>query len=165
MLPALTAAVNKLRQLSGDPWAERLRLARTPADLDYREAALSRREFFTFLRKRSTDAATLAAARLQNAPESAAGGRKSLPARRRLLLRALPLLAPEVRSELEAQLFPALSFAPSCTGCTGCAGICPTGALATTTDDPPRPLFIPQLCTGCSLCVEFCRKGGITATK
>jgi ferredoxin len=161
MLPALTAAVNKLRQLSGDPWAERLRLARTPADLDYREAALSRREFFTFLRRRSTDAASIAAARLQNAPEPADGGRKTLPPRRRLLLRALPLLAPEVRSQLEAQLFPTLTFAPSCTGCTGCAGICPTGALAASADDPPCPVFTPRLCTGCSLCAEFCRKGGI----
>lgn len=161
MLPTLVGAVEKLRQLPGDPGADRLHLARTPAGLDYREAALSRREFFTFLRKRSTDAATLAATRLQNAPEPAAGGRKSLPARRRLLLRALPLLAPEVRSQLEAQLFPTLTFSPACTGCTGCTGICPTGALATSADDPPCPVFTPRLCTGCSLCAEFCRKGGI----
>jgi ferredoxin len=161
MLPKLLVAVEKLRLLPGDPGAERLRLARAPAELAYREATLSRREFFTFLRKRSTDAATLAAARLQNAPEPASGGRKSLPARRRLLLRALPLLAPEVRSRLEAKLFPTLTFSPACTDCTGCTGICPTGALATSADDPPRPVFTPRLCTGCLLCAEFCRKGGI----
>jgi ferredoxin len=161
MLSALEGAAERLRQLAGDACAGRLRLARTVADLDYREEALSRREFFTFLRRRSSDTAKLAAARLQNAPEPPDGGRKILPPRRRLLLRALPLLSPEQRPQVEAQLFPALSFEPSCTGCTGCAGICPTGALATTTDDPPRPLFIPQLCTGCSLCAEFCRKGGI----
>jgi len=164
MLRTLESATEKLRQLPCEPWATRIRLARTPADLDYREAALSRREFFTFLRKRSTDAASIAASRLQNAPEPASGGRKSLPARRRLLLRALPLLAPEVRSRLEAKLFPTLTFGPACTACTGCTGICPTGALATSADDPPRPIFNPRLCTDCSLCAEFCRKGGIATS-
>lgn len=163
MLAALAGAAEKLRQLPGDPWADRLRLARTAEALDYREAALSRREFFTFLRRRSSEAASVAAARLQSAPEPAGGGHKILPARRRLLLRALPLLAPEVRSELEARLFPSLTFGPTCTACTGCAGICPTGALAASADDPPRPVFNPPLCTGCSLCTEFCRKRGIAA--
>ncbi len=157
----LEAALEVLRNLPGDPGANRLRLVRTKAELGFREAALSRREFFTFLRKRSTDAASIATARLQNTPESANGGRKSLPARRRLLLRALPLLSAEVRSRLEAQLFPSLTFGPTCTSCTGCAGICPTGALAASPDDPPRPLFNPRLCIDCSLCAEFCRKGGI----
>jgi ferredoxin len=161
MLPALTGAAEKLRQIPGIPGAGRLRLARTAAELDFREAALSRREFFTFLRKRSTDAASVAAARLQNAPEPASGGRKSLPARRRLLLRALPLLSPEVRSPLETRLFSSLSFGPTCTRCTGCAGICPTGALAARGDESPRPVFTPQLCIDCSLCAEFCRKSGI----
>lgn len=158
MLAALESAAEKLRQLPG---TDQLRLARTAEELDYREAALSRREFFTFLRRRSSEAASLAASRLQSAPEPAGGGHKSLPARRRLLLRALPLLAPEARSELEARLFPSLTFGPTCTACTGCAGICPTGALAASADDPPRPVFNPPLCTGCSLCAEFCRKGGI----
>ena len=161
MLTKLLGAAEKLRQLPGDPGADRLRLARTPAELAYQEAALSRREFFTFLRKRSADAATLAAARLKNATEPPDGGSKSLPARRRLLLRALPLLAPELRPEVEAQLFPTLTFTPSCTACTGCTGICPTGAMATSADDPPRPIFNPRLCTDCSLCAELCPKGGI----
>jgi ferredoxin len=158
----LEAALEVLRNLPGDPGANRLRLVRTKAELGFREAALSRREFFTFLRKRSTDTASVAAARLQNTPEPANGGRKSLPARRRLLLRALPLLSAEVRSRLEAQLFSSLTFGPTCTGCTGCAGICPTGALAASADDPPRPLFNPRLCIDCSLCAEFCRKGSIS---
>lgn len=161
MLEALAGAVEKLRQLPGLPGVDRLRLARTAEELDYREAALSRREFFTFLRRRSSEAASLAATRLQSVPEPAGGGSKSLPARRRLLLRALPLLSPELRSQLEARLFPSLTFGPTCTACTGCTGICPTGALATSADDPPRPVFTPRLCTDCSLCAEFCRKGGI----
>lgn len=161
MLPALTAAVESLRHLPGGPWPERVRLARTPAELGFREASLSRREFFTFLRKCSADTASIAATRLQSTPEPPVGGRKNLPARRRLLLRALPLLGEEERARIEAQLFPALTFTKSCTGCTGCAGICPTGALTASDDEPPRPVFNPRLCTDCSLCIEFCRKRGI----
>jgi len=161
MLPTLTASVESLRQLPGGPWLERVRLARAPAEIGFREAALSRREFFTFLRKRSADTASIAANRLQSTPEPPPGGRKKLPPRRRLLLSALPLLGGEARARLEALLFPSLTFIASCTSCTGCAGICPTGALTASDDEPPRPVFNPRLCTGCSLCAEFCRKRGI----
>lgn len=164
MLPVLTGALAQLQQLPGIPGTDRLRLARTAAELDFREAALSRREFFTFLRKRSTDAATLAAARLQNAPPAPDGRRKSLPAQRRLLLRALPLLPAPARQQLESALLPALSFGPGCTGCTGCAGICPTGAITTSAADPPAPVYLRHFCTACGLCAEFCRKGGIELT-
>lgn len=161
MLPALTAAVDSLRNLSGGPWLERVRLARTPAELGFQEASLSRREFFAFLRKRSADTASVAAARLQSTSEPLTGGRKNLPARRRLLLRALPLLGEQERARLEVRLFPAMIFTATCTGCTGCTGICPTGALTASDNQPPRPLFNPHFCTDCSLCVQFCRKRGI----
>lgn len=164
MLPPLSAEVEKAGQLRGGHWSERLCLARTPDDLVFREATLSRREFFTFLGRRSVDTASVAVARLQNTPEPLTGGRKSLPPRRRLLLRALPFIAAEDSGLLEEQLFPSLAFGPTCTGCTGCVGICPSGALAVSAEDPPRPEFRPKLCTDCNLCVEFCRKSGIELT-
>jgi ferredoxin len=154
-------ALAAVRRLPGNPAGERLRLALAPHALGYREASLSRREFFGFLRRRSADAATAAAVRLQERPLLPDGRRKGLPPRRRLLLQGLNLLPPEVRMPVAARLFPARAFTATCSACTGCAGICPTGALATDAGDPPTPVFRPQLCCSCGLCTEFCRKQGV----
>lgn len=162
MLLSMLEALCQVQQLVGSEGAKRLQLARSSAEVGYREGILSRRQFFDFLRKKSAETISLAAARLQNAPDSLAGGHKHLPARRRLLLRALRYASPELRDRLEKNLFPSVSFRPTCTGCTGCAGICPTGSLSSTEDEPPRPQFTASLCTGCSLCAEFCRKKGLS---
>lgn len=161
ILPGLEKAAEEVGRLLGGSAGEELRLAGTDGELRYQEVNLSRREFFTFVRKRSADTATLTAKRLQQAPQQPDGRRKSLPAQRRLLLRALPLLPPETRREVEDEIFPRLRFGPACTGCTGCAGICPTGAITSTATDPPKPVFLRHFCTDCKLCAEFCRKGGI----
>lgn len=163
IVQGLEAALAEMRTLPGDLGGGRLRLARSGEDLRYREIDLSRREFFTFLRRRSADAVTLAATRLQQAPPPDASS-KALPAQRRLFLRALSLVPTQVRQEVEGRVFPNLQFGSACTGCTGCAGICPTGAITTAEADPPRPVYLRHLCTGCGLCAEFCRKGGILFT-
>jgi Pyruvate/2-oxoacid:ferredoxin oxidoreductase delta subunit len=46
----------------------------------------------------------------------------------------------------------------------GCVGMCPTGAIATSRDDPPRPVFVAPLCTGCGVCAEFCHVKAIAVT-
>jgi Pyruvate/2-oxoacid:ferredoxin oxidoreductase delta subunit len=46
----------------------------------------------------------------------------------------------------------------------GCVGMCPTGAIATSRDDPPRPVFIAPLCTACGVCAEFCNVKAIAVT-
>jgi ferredoxin len=161
ILPGLEEAMEEVRRLLGASAGEGLRLAWTDAELHYREANLSRREFFTFVRRRSADTATLAATRLRQSPPKPDGSRKVLPAQRRLLLRALPLLPPDIRRDVEDALFPLLQFGQTCTGCTGCAGMCPTGAIASSAADPPQPVFFRHFCTDCKLCADFCRKGGV----
>lgn len=137
--------------------AGRLRLATTEAECGFREDALSRREFFTFFRQRSATAAETALRRL-HPPLPESYGAKRLPVGRRLLLRALPLLPLPLLTAAQAQFFPSLSFGPECRRCTGCVGVCPTGALATSVDDPPRPTFKAAFCTGCAACSQFCRE-------
>jgi ferredoxin len=156
VVPVLRRQLTSLAALPDFP-AGRLRLAETEAELGFREDALSRREFFTFFRKRSAAAAGTALRQLQPPlPESY--GAKRLPAGRRLLLRALPLLPLPLRSAAAEQFFPIIVFGPECSRCTACVGICPTGALATSADDPPHPVFEPSFCTGCAACTEFCRR-------
>lgn len=161
IVQGLEAAVALVERLGEGAGGGRLRLVNRPEDLDFRAIDLSRREFFTFLRKRSTDTLTLAAQRLQQTQQPFDGRRKCLPAQRRLLLRALPLMPKGVRRRVEAELFPELCFGPTCTACTGCVGICPTGAIITSAADPPEPVFLRHFCTNCRLCAEFCRKGGV----
>lgn len=161
MVPELEAAATQAERLAQGSGA-RVRLVKRAEELQFREIDLSRREFFTFLRKRSADSVSLAANRLQQTQQSFDGRKKNLPSQRRLLLRALPLLPQELRQQVEAELFPDLRFGPTCTGCTGCAGICPTGAIMADKGDPPRPVFLRHFCTNCKLCAEFCRKTGIS---
>lgn len=161
IVQGLEAAVALVERLGEGAGGGRLRLVQRPEDLDFREINLSRRAFFSFLRQRSTDTLTLAAQRLQQTQQPFDGRRKSLPAQRRLLLRALPLIPKGVRQRVETELFPELRFGPTCTACTGCVGICPTGAIITSATDPPEPVFLRHFCTDCRLCAEFCRKGGI----
>jgi ferredoxin len=161
ILPGLEKAAEEVRRLLGGSAGKGLRLAGTDRELRYQEVNLSRREFFTFMRRRSADTASLAATRLQQAPPKPDGSRKILPTQRRLLLRALPLLPSDIRRDVEDALFPLLHFGQICTGCTGCAGMCPTGAITGSAADPPQPVFFRHFCTDCRLCADFCRKGGI----
>lgn len=159
----LEAMRSGVRALPGDPATDRVRIVRRPDDLGYQDANLSRRGFFGTLGRRSAGVAAKAvpAPGEYAAPEAA---HKTLPARRLLLLRGLATLAREQREALEEALFPQLRFRPSCNHCTGCDGICPTGAITTSTADPPRPLFLRALCTGCGACAVFCSEEGIALT-
>jgi len=139
-----------------------LSLVNRAEDLTFRENGFSRREFFDVLRRRSVGSFTQAAKRLGQVQPVFDGRRKNLPAQRRLLLRALPLLSDETRQRIERELFPRYQFTSSCSSCTGCAGICPTGAITVGGEDRPEPVFLRQFCTNCKLCTAFCRKSGIS---
>jgi ferredoxin len=159
---AMTVLRHRLAALAALPEfpCRRLRLAETEAEVGFSAPAVSRREFFAFFRNRSARAVGSTLRRLQPPlPESY--GAKRLPAGRRLLLRTLPLLASSLRSAAEERFFPTLNFSPECRRCTSCVGVCPTGALATSSDDPPQPVFEAALCTGCAACAEFCRRQAI----
>jgi ferredoxin len=142
---------------------ERLHLAEAEAALAFTEESLSRREFFTFFRQRSKAAAGTALNRL-HPPAPKAYGAKRLPAGRQLLLQGLPLLPLPQKEAAEKRFFPSLHFGEGCRSCTGCVGVCPTGALTTSRDDPPRPVFERSLCTGCSVCTDFCRQQALLLT-
>jgi formate hydrogenlyase subunit 6/NADH:ubiquinone oxidoreductase subunit I len=156
IVPVLRRSLETLATLPGYPGV-RLRTAETKAALAFTDDPLSRREFFSILRRRSASAANAASARMQpTGPEPYSA--KRLPAGRRALLRVLPHLPPPLRATVEERCFPALEFSQQCRSCTGCAGVCPTGAITTDTGDPPRPVFTGSACTACELCVEFCRR-------
>lgn len=158
----LAAALGAIRALPGMAETVSLRLATTEPVLAGEGVDLSRRAFFTFLGRRSQETAVkVVAQQFQSEPTLR---QKFLPARRRLLLQGLKRLPPAARDVLEAQIFPSHVFTSSCTACTGCVGICPTGALTVSEDEPLRPVFDPRLCTGCGSCSEFCRKAGVTVT-
>lgn len=142
-----------------------VRLVTDPKALAYQENGLSRREFFSLAGKRTAQAASTAAGLDQaGPPQTPFGERKNLPASRRLLLEKLAPLPARTRRPLDAALFPGLVFGPACTRCMGCVGMCPTGAIATSRSDPPRPMFVPALCTSCGVCVEFCNVKAIALT-
>ncbi|HAD04149.1 MAG: hypothetical protein A2005_09345 [Desulfuromonadales bacterium GWC2_61_20] len=159
----LEAALKGIRRLPGMAGRVMLHLATEDVSLAGEEVDLSRRAFFSFLGRSSQETAVQAVAR-QLQPEPTLR-QKQLPVRRRHLLQALNRLSIADRDALGREIFPAVSFTPSCTGCTGCVGICPTGAIGISDDEPLRPVFNPRLCTGCGLCREFCRKGGVTVAR
>lgn len=160
IVPALRRSLETVAGLAGFPQGG-LRLAETRAALAFDDEPLSRREFFSFFRRRSAEVAGAAITRLgpPAAPEPYSA--KRLPAGRRALLKAMPRLAPPLRGAVEAELLAELSFTSQCRSCTACAGVCPTGAITTDDGERPRPVFEGHACTGCGLCVEFCRRGGL----
>ncbi len=159
----LDTVLAAVRALPGDPAAERVRLVRDPDQLSFQETNLSRRGFFGALGKGSAGAAAKIVPPLGDSPPRMPA-HKALPPRRLLLLRGFATLPAPQREVLEDALFPTLRFLPSCDHCTGCDGICPTGAITTSTANPPRPVFLRALCTGCGACAAFCGEDGIALT-
>ncbi|HSO06343.1 MAG TPA: 4Fe-4S binding protein, partial [Pelomicrobium sp.] len=156
------AALAQLAQGGAGP--ARVRLAMDSDQLAFQESGVSRREFFSLAGKRAAQAASSAAGLDDLPPPQPFGERKNLPAGRRLLLEKLAPLTPAERRAADAGLFPGLAFGPACTNCMGCVGMCPTGAIATSRSDPPRPVFVASLCTACGVCAEFCSVKAITLT-
>lgn len=156
ILPYLKTAAAQVGKIS-----DNARLIYAEQDLDFHEAGVSRREFFSMLRRSSEVAVCSLADQLYELPERSFGD-KSLPSRRLLLLQILKQLPTHKRTELAARLFPAMEISSdSCSGCSGCVGLCPTGALhpAGTTGKPPS--FVAQNCTECGLCTAFCKSDSI----
>ncbi len=130
-------------------------------DLDYHEKSVSRREFFSLLRRQSKVAAHSLADALQEMPDRSFGD-KALPARRMLLLQLLKRLSDDQRVDLTGRLFPTIDFSgDECTGCTGCVGLCPTGAMLPPAMQGQPPKAHVQNCTECDLCTAFCSSDAI----
>ncbi len=126
------------------------------------EPGVTRREFFTWFRKKSTIAAADRLERLLGPPAAKPAREKGLPAGRALLLKTLPAFSPALRRNLEGRLFPEPCFGAACIACTGCVGMCPTGALQPSAKPKTPPRAFSPRCTGCRLCTAFCSRGGLS---
>lgn len=165
VMAKVKAAARAAHRLAVVMGAGPVRVAIDPRELDVKESGISRREFFSLAGRRATQAASSAVVPGQISPREPMGERKDLPARRRLLLEKFALMEAEIRRSVAGALFPSLDFGLACTNCMGCVGMCPTGAIATSRDDPPRPAFIAPLCTNCGVCAEYCAARAITLTQ
>lgn len=142
----------------------RIELITDPEKLGYRERNFSRREFFTLLRKRSSQAGICVVDRLKPADPLEKFGTKRLPESRRLLLHVLDLL-PQSKAAVIDSLFPERITTDSCRHCTGCVGICPTGALLPPPQNGAKPGFSAKKCIDCKLCEQICHVSEIQITK
>lgn len=154
----LQGAVEKLEALRLD--IDEIELIFSADDIGFREQSVSRREFFSLLKARSTRAGFGIVDRLKPPEVSGKYGKKHLPESRYLLLQALgagPLAEPEVA----AKLFPQRTLSEDCRECTGCVGLCPTGALQPPPERGMQPGFDARYCSGCGICEKFCSVSAI----
>ncbi|BCR03705.1 (4Fe-4S)-binding protein [Desulfuromonas versatilis] len=161
----LIAALKSLEQMKGFPYAGRLELITHAPDLHYQAAGLSRREFFTLFRKKSSATAVRLVDRLAASSPTPSFQNKRLPHFRALLLAAWPEILEDFRPQVRAAFFPRLQISQDCRGCTGCVGICPTGALTPADRSGSPPLVRPELCGACGACSTFCRRQAIQVAK
>ena len=84
------------------------------------------------------------------------------PARRRLLLAALPApsgpiaAAPRILGRVDAR------FGRSCDGCGACGRVCATGAITVLHDGPVRVVeHVAAHCDGCGACAAVCGPGAL----
>lgn len=131
-------------------------------ELDYRPAAISRRELFSFFRDRSTRAAAVMVDRLQTGTATQSYGNKKLPKVRAMLIEALITLPPVQQKVFAEQIYGQVSFTSTCTACGGCSGICPTGAIQPAEMRMDIPVFDEKKCVSCGSCQAFCFKKGVT---
>ncbi len=161
----LESAAAQAAAAPGGAAPARVRLVTESKQLAFQESGVSRREFFSLTGRRAAQAASSAAGLDHPLPSPTSfGERKNLPAGRRLLLEQLAPMPAAERRAADAALFPDLAFGAACTNCMGCVGMCPTGAIATSRSDPPRPVFVASLCTACGVCAEFCSVKAIALT-
>ncbi len=158
ILDGIYAAHDRLKDLVPD---HAVKLIRNREELDYQAPSLSRRQFFLFLRERSTHAASAMVERLQDNGEQQPYGNKQVPAVRALLLKALAA-SPMVKSRMIGdELFGKISFTSDCIGSKRCIGFCPTGAIKSSGAAGKPPLFDQKLCVSCNSCQAFCRNRGV----
>ncbi len=157
----LRAALENLEKLEDYPYPGRLVPVTAAEDLHYRPAGVSRREFFSLFRKKSSATAVRLVERLASSPAERPYRNKRVPRFRALLLRVWPVLPEPFRTRAAQAFFPPLRVTNACRGCTGCVGICPTGALAAPAERGGRAEIRAELCTDCGACSTFCRRQAI----
>ncbi|MBI5440867.1 MAG: 4Fe-4S binding protein [Deltaproteobacteria bacterium] len=164
MLERLSARLRDGAAVGGLALGDRIQMISDPKQLDPREAPVDRRSFFSSLKDLTVRGVAAALAPPPEIEPTTSYSEKSLSARRRLLLGALPRLTEEARRQVEETFSFTVAFDATCDGCLSCARACPTGALCDPGDErqedsPPR--FETDKCTGCGLCEEFCLSGAV----
>ena len=161
-LEPLKVAVQQTQELAVESTGA-IQVIESTSQLDYREKNCSRRDFFTFLNRRSRQTGLSLVNRLRVDTSSGSYGKKSLPVLRKLLLQ-LGNSSPAVRELLDTKILPELTFNSACKGCTACIGICPTGALCSPDERGNPPVAVKDRCISCNLCVEFCHQSAVELT-
>lgn len=156
VVESLQGAVEKLAALNLD--IDAIELLFAADDIGFREQSVSRREFFSLLKARSTRAGFGIVDRLKPPETSGRYGKKHLPESRHLLLQAL---AADPIAGAQTKLFPQRTLSEDCRECTGCVGLCPTGALQPPPEQGMQPEFEARYCSGCGICEKFCSASAI----
>ena len=138
-----------------------VKLIRNREELEFQAPSLSRRQFFTFFRERSTRAAAAMVGRLQDNAEQQSYGNKQVPAIRALLLKAIAASPAAKSRTIGDQLFGKITFTSDCTRSKRCVGVCPTGAIRSADADGNLPVTDQTLCVSCNSCQAFCRNRGV----
>ena len=142
----------------------KIRLAQDGSDLEYRPAALSRRDLFASFRDRSTRTAAVMVNRLRLDEKPRSFGEKRVPPTRILVLRTLAEASEGFRRKVADKLFVGILFTPTCNTCGGCVGVCPTGAIRPAAEGAQLPSFDRAFCVACDSCRSFCREQGVELT-
>jgi NAD-dependent dihydropyrimidine dehydrogenase PreA subunit len=166
VIDTLKERVAAIKEDTGIDVSERVILTEAGAALRFEELSYDRRGFFSALKKMTLrEASGLLEKKADNV--SKAYSEKRLPLKRDLLLRVLRRLDDKkVFSRIVQQYAFTVSTEASCDGCFSCIGMCPTGALKATRDEPGAGLlFNPSLCNGCGLCRDFCINNALTLSQ
>ncbi len=142
--------------------AERITLALIKEEVDYTPPEVSRRGFFSVLKKMTLQGASEMLKQDSIETEKDPYGAKSLPQTRTLLNKSLLAFPGPIREKMLANYYYTFWGSSDCASCQSCIGMCPTGALMVQDSDM---LFNPSLCTGCNLCSEFCIHRAARITK
>ena len=131
------------------------------------EEEINRREFFSFLRKKTLEGASRILPD-DDLEDSGSFKRRELPQaipadRQRLLygLRSIPVVEPG--GHFGSPVFADISIKEGCNCCNLCTIFCPTGAIYKGEGDGSEWIdFKPSICTVCGVCEEVCQRGVIT---
>lgn len=158
-------AVNLLRERLADLEGKtgmalvgKIRLVEKTTESAFRREAIGRRGFFKALTgsllKETSALLQPTKAPIQN---KVSYTEKQLSQRSWILEKALAGLSSEEQQGI-TQLFKCeIERSDDCDGCAACSKVCPTGAMAETTNaDVGTVAHDPLHCTGCGLCIEFC---------
>lgn len=161
ILDRVSVAHSRLKDLVS---SHAVRLIRNRRDLEYQAPLISRRQFFTYFRERSTSAAATMLGRLQENPGQQPYGNKQVPATRSLLLKALAASQSVELRKIRDKLFGKITFTSNCNRSKRCVGVCPTGAIRPAETNGGLPLTDSDLCVSCDSCQVFCRNHGVLIT-